>query len=93
MKRLARADKRDPVTGIPPILGMRIVVVQPPLAIIAVDLEDVRVAVGVDPFMRVSVRSTAFRILSRLNLIRHNNGLNTRTKYFHFLIHRGSRYR
>ena len=47
MKRVTRNGEQPLVPEIPPLLGLRVVAVQPPLVIIVVHLEDVRVAVGV----------------------------------------------
>lgn len=50
MKRVARKGEDKPVLGIPVVVRVRIVAVKPPLITVVVDLEDVRVAVGVGPF-------------------------------------------
>lgn len=44
MKRVA---EDEPIVGIPPVLRVRIVRVQPPFVAIALHVEDVRIAVGI----------------------------------------------
>lgn len=57
---------------------------EPPLAIVVtLDVEHVRVAIGVGYVQKV-VHATTSRILSRLNLIRHHNTLTFCTKYLLF---------
>lgn len=90
MNRVARGDEDETVLGVPVIVRLGIVAVQPPPVVVVLDLEHVRVAVGVGD-VRTSVRNTARRVLSGLNRIRHRNGLGVHTKYLHFLIHHASR--
>jgi hypothetical protein len=47
MKRVARADEHPLVVGIPDIVGIAVVAVQPPLVVVGVDVEHLQVAVRV----------------------------------------------
>ena len=46
MKRVARHEG-ETVVGVPEVVGVAVVSVQPPVVIVVVDVEDVRVAIGV----------------------------------------------
>lgn len=83
MKRVARGDEDETILGVPVIVRLGIVAVQPPTVVVVLDLEHVRVVVGVGD-VRTSVRNTARRVLSGLNRIRHRNGLGVHTKYLHY---------
>jgi len=57
--RIVAESEHDRVVGVPAVVGMGIVAVEPPLAVIvALGIEDVRVAVGVGCVQGV-VRATA----------------------------------
>ena len=58
MKRGAGSDEHQPVVGVPVIVRLGIVAVQPPPVIVVLDLERVRVVVGVGD-VRAPVRNTA----------------------------------
>ena len=78
MKRLSETED-DLVLEIPAIIGVRPIRVQPPLAVIPLDVEDVRAAVGIGN-VYAPLCTTIPRILLGLYSIRHRNDIDTCTK-------------
>lgn len=58
MKGVARSLEHQPVLRIPVVVGMSVVAVQPATVRIVLQLEHVRVAIGIDG-VRMPVRNTA----------------------------------
>ena len=47
MKRVARHRHDEPIVGIPRVVGVAVVRVQPPLVVVVIDVEDVQIAVRI----------------------------------------------
>lgn len=77
--------EHDLVVEIPLVVRIRPIGVEPTLTVVvALDVEDVRVAVGIG-CVPGSIHTTALRPLSGLNLIRDRNRRELGTKYVYFL--------
>ncbi len=83
MKRVATHEHPAGI-GIPPVVGMTIVRVQPEVVAIALDVEHVEIAVRIG-FVQDAIRNTSLRILSGMNRICDCNHSAPYTKYLHFL--------
>ena len=77
-----RDGEGEPAIVVPLVVGVVIARVQIPAIVVAVRVEQVRIAVGI---ARRIAYATTLRILSGLNRIRHRNALMLRAKYLHFL--------
>lgn len=75
-------EERRSAIVIPLVARLVPVRVDPTTVVVAVRVEDVRVAVG---NVRGTTYITIHRMLSGLNRIRHHNALRPRTKYLYFL--------
>ena len=78
MKRLSETED-DLVLEIPVVAGVRPIRVQPPLVLVPLDVEDIRVAVGIGN-VYAPVCTTIPRILLELYSIRHRNDIDAYTK-------------
>jgi len=86
MKRFA-TEENEAIVAIPPVVETTIIVVQPQLVIVAINLEQVRVTIRVSN-VQCAVRATTLRRLmsiSELNRIPHHNAIALCTKFLHFL--------
>ena len=69
MKRVATAE--DPlVVGIPLVLGVTVVRLEPQVVLIVFDVEDVQVTVGIRTYAQAASQNTTLRVLPGLNRIR-----------------------
>ncbi len=77
-----RDNKREPAVVVPLVVWPVVVGVQPTTIVVAVRVEQVRIAVG---NTQETISVTAPRILLGLYRIRHRNALVSRAKYLRFL--------
>ena len=83
MKRVAETE-HDLIVEVPLVVGVDPIGVEPPRAVVvALDVEHVRVAIGVG-YVRDTFCATVRRIFSGLYRIWHRNALVPRTKYLLF---------
>ena len=83
MKRVAETE-HDLIVEVPLVVGVDPIGVEPPRAVVvALDVEHVRVAIGVG-YVRDTSCTTVRRIFSGLYRIWHHNALVSRTKYLLF---------
>ncbi|TAL50585.1 hypothetical protein EPN81_02420 [Patescibacteria group bacterium] len=89
MKRVATAE--DPaVVGIPLVVRVTVVRLEPELAPVVVDVEDVQIAIGVRTYTQVASQHTTLRVLSGLNRIRDLKSpsyLRQACSFFERLVH------
>ena len=82
-----RDEEHEAVLTIPPVVSVAVVGVQPATLVVAIDAENVRVAVRIGlykaPSVPLPVREPP-RSIHRLYRIPHRNAIVLYTKYLHF---------
>ena len=81
---MVATEEGNGIVGIPLVVGMTIVVVEPAVAVVRIHVEHVRVSIGVRPYVWSAFLNTTLRFFSGLNRIRHHNALAFHTKHLQF---------
>ena len=83
-----RDEEHEAILTIPPVVSVAVVGVQPATLVVAIDAENVRVAVGVGLYKAPSVPLLTREhrcSIHKLYRIPHRNAIVLYTKYLHFL--------